>query len=220
MIAVQAMAAHHASMECSRRATLHEQPFEAAQALRKAAANASRTFVELLSALDHRRGKGGQQKVTVEDVHVHPGGQAVVGNIATPAIGGGGDAGKSQGEPRALGQLAHSPLNGAVLSPLRGADAERETVSVARDETTDAECTAGLVPDPRQRRGWSVSAGRAPGADCIRLRCWRCGDGWQHYGRQRGPASSSCAHGAMTRPTGQHRIGKSCTSRRPGGGIW
>ena len=52
MIAAQAMAAHHASMECSRRAMVPDQPFEAAQGLRKAAANASRTFVELLSALD------------------------------------------------------------------------------------------------------------------------------------------------------------------------
>jgi hypothetical protein len=38
-------------MQCSRRAMLADQPFEAAQGLRKAAANASRTFVELLSAL-------------------------------------------------------------------------------------------------------------------------------------------------------------------------
>ena len=52
MIAAQAMAAHHASMECSRRAMVPDQPCEAAQGLRKAAANASRTFVELLSALD------------------------------------------------------------------------------------------------------------------------------------------------------------------------
>jgi hypothetical protein len=74
MIAAQAMATHHASMECSRRAMLHEQPFEAAQELPKAAANASRTFVELLSALDRKRGTGGQQKVTVEHVHVHSGG--------------------------------------------------------------------------------------------------------------------------------------------------
>jgi hypothetical protein len=81
MLAAQAMAAHHASMECSRRAMIPDQPPEAAQALRKAAANASRTFVELLAALDRRRGKGGQQVVRVEHVHVHPGGQAVVGNV-------------------------------------------------------------------------------------------------------------------------------------------
>ena len=79
------MAQHHAAMECSRRAMVPDQPFEAAQGFRKAAANASRTFIELLSALDRKRGTGGQQKVTVEHVHVHSGGQAVVGNIAAPA---------------------------------------------------------------------------------------------------------------------------------------
>jgi hypothetical protein len=81
MIAAQAMAAHHASMECSRRAMVPDQPFEAAQGFRKAAANASRTFIELLSALDRKRGKGGQQVVRVEHVHVHQGGQAIVGNV-------------------------------------------------------------------------------------------------------------------------------------------
>jgi hypothetical protein len=81
MIAAQAMAAHHASMECSRRAMIPDQPFEASQGLRKAAANASRTFIELLAALDRRRGKGGQQVVRVEHVHVHRGGQAIVGNV-------------------------------------------------------------------------------------------------------------------------------------------
>jgi hypothetical protein len=93
MLCAQAMAAHHASMECSRRAMLPDQPFEAAQGLRKAAANASHTFIELLAALDRRRGKGGQQVVRVEHVHVHRGGQAIVGNVeagetaATKAIG-------------------------------------------------------------------------------------------------------------------------------------
>ena len=143
MIAAQAMAAHHASMECSRWAMVPDQPFEAAQGFRKAAMHASRTFVELLSALDRRRGKGGQQVVRVEHVHVHPGGQAVVGNIGTG--GGGGDAGKSQGEPRAPDQLAHSPVLGAVLSPLRSADAERETVPVACDEKPQ-------MPDARRKQ--------------------------------------------------------------------
>jgi hypothetical protein len=79
MLAAQAMAAHHASMECSRRAMVPDQPFEAAQGLRKAAANASRTFIELLSALDRKRGKG--QVVRVERVVVNEGGQAIVGNV-------------------------------------------------------------------------------------------------------------------------------------------
>jgi hypothetical protein len=146
MIAAQAMAAHHASMECSRRAMVPDQPFEAAQGFRKAAANASRTFVELLSALDRKRGTGGQQKVTVEHVHVHSGANAVVGNIAAPAIGGGGAAGKSQGEPRTSpSRLAHDASLGAVLPPLRSENPEREVVPVARDEELP-------VPDARRKQ--------------------------------------------------------------------
>ena len=40
----------------------------------------ARTSATLLGAFDKHRGKG-QQKVTVEHVHVHDGGQAVVGSI-------------------------------------------------------------------------------------------------------------------------------------------
>jgi len=100
MLAAQAMAAHHASMECSRRAMIPDQPFEAGQGFRKAAANASRTFVELLSALDRKRGKGGQQVVRVEHVHVHQGGQALVGNVQT----GDGAAVAKPAPPLAIGQ--------------------------------------------------------------------------------------------------------------------
>jgi hypothetical protein len=98
MIAAQAMAAHNAAMECARRAMLREQPFEVAQGLRKAAANASRTFIELLAALDRRR-KGGQQVVRVEHVHVHPGGQAIVGNVKA-----GETAATKPAAPLAIGQ--------------------------------------------------------------------------------------------------------------------
>src|SRR5262245_1267405 len=40
----------------------------------------SGTHATLLEALSRHRGKG-QQKVTVEHVHVHEGGQAIVGNV-------------------------------------------------------------------------------------------------------------------------------------------
>jgi hypothetical protein len=79
MLGAQAVAMHHCAMECSRRAMLPEQPSEAAAAFRKAAANASRTFVELLAALDRKRGKG--QVVRVERVVVNEGGKAIVGNV-------------------------------------------------------------------------------------------------------------------------------------------
>ena len=49
----------------------------------------------LLEALNRHRGKG-QQKVTVEHVHVHSGGQAIVGTVQ-----GGGVARKSEEQPHA-----------------------------------------------------------------------------------------------------------------------
>ena len=54
---------------------IREQGFEAAREYRKAAANVSRVFAELVSALDRKRG---QQKVTVAHVHVRAGGNATV----------------------------------------------------------------------------------------------------------------------------------------------
>jgi hypothetical protein len=136
MIAAQAVAMHHASMEWSRRAMIPDQGFEPAREYRKAAANASRAFVELLSALDRKRGKGGQQKVTVEHVHVHAGGKAIVGTVETgsPTGGGGGAQGKAWGEPRASpAALEHDAAAGTVLPALRCADPEREAVPVASD---------------------------------------------------------------------------------------
>lgn len=85
MIAAQAISAHAACMECYRRAMLPDQPGEAATQLRKQAANLSRTFMELVAALDKRRGKGTPQVFRVERVQVAPGGQAIVGNVAAGA---------------------------------------------------------------------------------------------------------------------------------------
>ena len=75
-------------MECYRRAMLEEQTFEGRRENLNQANKLSRTWATLLEALNKHRGKG-QQKVTVEHVHVHPGGQAVVGNVERP--GGGGE---------------------------------------------------------------------------------------------------------------------------------
>lgn len=81
MMASQAVALHVGSMECFRRAALPDLSFEVAQGLRKQAANLSRAYVELVTALDRRRGKGVQQIVRVERVQVAAGGQAIVGNV-------------------------------------------------------------------------------------------------------------------------------------------
>lgn len=77
MLAAQAIALHHASLECSRRAILEGQPGEIASRLRKDAANSARAMVDMIEALDRRRGKG-PQTIRVERVVVQDGGQAVV----------------------------------------------------------------------------------------------------------------------------------------------
>ena len=87
MMAAQLIAAHNAAMECYRRAMIGEQTFEGRRENLDQANKLSRTYAALLEALNRHRGKG-QQKVTVEHVHVHAGGQAVVGMVETP---GGGD---------------------------------------------------------------------------------------------------------------------------------
>lgn len=123
MMAAQLIAAHNAAMECYRRAMIGEQTFEGRRENLSQANKLSRTWATLLDALNKHRGKG-QQKVTVEHVHVHAGGQAVVGTVERP---GGGDQSKMEEQPHAK-QITHAPE-----PALRGADAERDPVPVARD---------------------------------------------------------------------------------------
>ncbi len=99
----------------------------------------SRTHAALLDALNRHRGKG-QQKVTVEHVHVHSGGHAIVGNVNGP---GGGDAAK-------LGKQSHAQQIGhAPEPPMPSPDPTREPVPVAGDAER-------AVPDAR--RGVAGSA--------------------------------------------------------------
>ena len=74
-------------MECMKRAVIEDQYPEAIYRYAKLANQFCRTFTAQLDSLNKHRGKG-QQKVTVEHVHVNEGGQAVVGNINQ---GGGGN---------------------------------------------------------------------------------------------------------------------------------
>jgi hypothetical protein len=104
MMVAQLITAHNAAMECYRRAMIPEQHAEARRENLAHAGKLSRTFATLLEALNRHRGKG-QQKMTVEHVHVHPGGQAVVGMVGTS---GGGD--RAQNEDRCdARQIADAP---------------------------------------------------------------------------------------------------------------
>jgi hypothetical protein len=78
MIAAQLIACHNAAMECYRRAMNSQLP--ARDYHLNQANKLSRTYAALLESLNKHRGKG-QQRVTVEHVHVHQGGQAIVGHV-------------------------------------------------------------------------------------------------------------------------------------------
>jgi hypothetical protein len=82
-----------------------------------------RTYALQIEALQRYRGKG-QQKVTVEHVHVYPGGQAIVGTV-TP---GGGGIEKSEEQAHAPRGITHEPGT-SVRSP----NAQRAAVPIARN---------------------------------------------------------------------------------------
>lgn len=83
MLAAQMVGAHHAIVECLRRAMLDGQTFEGRNANLANAQKLMTLYTQQMAALDKHRGKG-QQKVTVEHVHVESGGQAIVGNVQAP----------------------------------------------------------------------------------------------------------------------------------------
>jgi hypothetical protein len=134
MIAAQAVAMHVGAMECFRRSMMPEQPGDAAARFRKDGASLARGMVEMLSALDRKRGKSGNQVVRVEHVTVQPGGQAIVGNVAAAKPGGGAES-ETRKEPHASPtRLAHDAPVGPSLATLWGKDSERVSVPVAGDD--------------------------------------------------------------------------------------
>ena len=85
-----------------------------------------RTFTAQTEALQRYRGKG-QQKLTVEHVHVHTGGQAIVGSVSQS--GGGRDNDENRGQP-------HAPENAGAITfapgtTLPSADEARDALPVA-----------------------------------------------------------------------------------------
>jgi hypothetical protein len=120
MIATQLIAAHNAAMESYRRAMIGEQTLEGRRENLNQANKLSRTYSTLLEALNRHRGKG-QQKVTVEHVHVYQGGQAIVGNVA----GQGGGHSKLKEQPHAPGHAARQKM--------RSEDAQWQPLPIAGD---------------------------------------------------------------------------------------
>jgi len=113
MIASQMVATHNAAMECFRRAMAENQPPELREQNLKFASKLVRSHATLVETLDRHRGKR-EQKVTVEHVHVHEGGQAIVGNVTARERG----AKKLKEQPHAQKALP-SPTGPALPRTLK-----------------------------------------------------------------------------------------------------
>jgi hypothetical protein len=78
LVAAQMVAEHNLTMEFLRRAALEGQPPAGVELNVNLATKLQRTFIAQMGALDLRRGKG-QQKINVEQAHIHDGAQGIVG---------------------------------------------------------------------------------------------------------------------------------------------
>ena len=87
MLAAQMAAVHMATMTFAMRLG-HTDTLQQQESAERALNKLARTFTTQMEALKRYR-TGGQQKVTVEHVHVHEGGQAIVGHVEHKAEGGG-----------------------------------------------------------------------------------------------------------------------------------
>jgi hypothetical protein len=119
MLATQMVTTHFAAMSVLRRLkgseTIPQQDSNG-----NLAAKLLRTFTMQVEALQRYRGKG-QQKVTVEHVHVHGGGQAIVGAVNP----GGGRQEKSKDQP-------HAPsISYESGTPMRRPDPERGALPIS-----------------------------------------------------------------------------------------
>lgn len=86
MLAVQMAATHVATIRAGR-SLANCETIAQVQAHYTGYNKLARTFAAQVEALRKHR-SGGQQKVTVEHVHVHPGGQAIVGQVTHGGAGG------------------------------------------------------------------------------------------------------------------------------------
>jgi len=104
---------------------INDQTFESRRENLSQGNKLSRTYAVLLDALNRHRGKG-QQKVTVEHVHVHSGGQAIVGAVESSR--GSATTRRESGNPYDARQITHAPQ-----PALPSKNAEPELVSSACD---------------------------------------------------------------------------------------
>lgn len=81
ILIAQMAGTHNLSMEYMRKAAIPEQYLEAGNDFTNRAYKLMNLFIKQLEVLMKYRGEAAQQKVIVEHIHIHEGGQAVVGHI-------------------------------------------------------------------------------------------------------------------------------------------
>jgi hypothetical protein len=128
MLAVQMAATHNLAMDLLGK-TKRAQYLQQQESNGNLAIKLLRTYTAQIEALAKLR-RGGEQTVRVEHVHVHPGAQAIVGNVSNHAGGGGTQRNCDQ---------PHAPINPkapafAPGSPLWSEDESRDAVSVPSGE--------------------------------------------------------------------------------------
>lgn len=94
ILITQMLGTHNLIMEYMRRAMIPEQYLEAADDYTNRAYKLMNIFLKQIETLERYRGKTAQQKVIVEHVHIHEGGQAVVEHIESRARGEGDESKK------------------------------------------------------------------------------------------------------------------------------
>jgi organic hydroperoxide reductase OsmC/OhrA len=130
MLAVQMAGCHQAAMKMLAR-TNQADTDEAVQNYSSAAVKLMRTYTTQLEALAKLR-RGGEQKVRVEHVHVHPGGQAIVGHVTTGGTGEGKLGNRHQPHEADAGAAVFAPG-----SPVWSDNPERYAMSEGGPEGED-----------------------------------------------------------------------------------
>ena len=159
LLGVQMIGTHNLAMKFLRLAAVQNQTFEGHDANVNRAAKLLRVFAAQVEALTKYRGKG-QQKVEVKHVHVHEGGQAIVGNVSQG--GGGCSCGNGRTTPYAEAEPSEEQQPSGRLSEseaMRREDQERQALPRPRDEERTL---------PLARRSQPGSAERQP--ECLEAR--------------------------------------------------
>jgi hypothetical protein len=123
MLASQMAAVQMALMTFARRMA-HVETIPQQDSASNAFNKLARTFAAQVEALKRYR-SGGEQKMTIQHVHVAEGGQAIVGNVSAPAEGVGA---RKKSEDQSHAQLTYAP---GIEMP-RQIETERATVPIAR----------------------------------------------------------------------------------------